>query len=50
VLVDIPLLVGVPVSFILATQMPMISALAAVGALLGGCTMRIERAEPSDES
>jgi hypothetical protein len=50
VLVDIPLLVGVPISFILATQMPLISALAAVGALLGGCTMRIERAESPDES
>ena len=50
VLLDVPLLVGVPISFILATQMPVISALAAVGALLGGCTMRIEREEPTDES
>lgn len=50
VLVDIPLALGVGASLILATQIPLISALVAVGALLGGCTLRIERAEPSDES
>lgn len=50
VLVDIPLIVGVPISLILATQMPVISALAAVGALLGGCTLRIEREEPLAKS
>jgi hypothetical protein len=50
VLVDIPLLVGVPISFILATQLPVISALAAVGALLGGCTLRIEREETPEEA
>ena len=50
VLVDIPLLVGVPISFILATQLPVISALAAVGALLGGCTLRIEREETPGEA
>ena len=50
VLVDIPLALGVGASLILATQMPAISALVAVGALLGGCTLRIERAEPPEES
>ena len=45
VLVDIPLLVGVPISLILATQLPLITALVGVGALLGGCTLRIERDE-----
>ena len=50
VLVDIPLALGIGASLILATQIPAISALVAVGALLGGCTLRIERAEPSDES
>jgi hypothetical protein len=50
VLVDIPLALGVGASLILATQIPVISALVAVGALLGGCTLRIERAETSDES
>ena len=50
VLVDIPLAVGVGASLVLATQMPMISALAGVGMLLMGCTLRIEREEPSGES
>lgn len=50
VLVDIPLALGVGASLILATQLPVISALVAVGALLGGCTLRIERAETPDES
>lgn len=49
VLVDIPLIVGLPVSLILATQMPIITAVAGVGALLGGCTLRIEREEPPEE-
>lgn len=48
--VDIPLALGVGASLILATQLPVISALAAVGALLGGCTLRIEREEPSQEA
>ena len=48
--VDIPLLVGIPVSFVLATQLPVISALAATGALLGGFTLRIEREEPKEEA
>jgi hypothetical protein len=50
VLVDIPLAAGVGASLVLATQMPMISALAGVGMLLMGCTLRIEREEPSAES
>jgi hypothetical protein len=50
VLVDIPLIVGIPISLIMATQIPVISALVAVGALLGGCTLRIEREEPSQEA
>lgn len=50
VLVDIPLIVGVPISLILATQLPLLSALAGVGALLGGCTLRIEREESPEEA
>jgi hypothetical protein len=46
VLVDIPLAVGVGASMILAFYLPVISALAAVGALLSGCTLRVEREEP----
>ncbi len=50
VLLDVPLIVGVPAGLVLATQMPVISALAGVGALLGGCTLRIEREEPPEEA
>ena len=50
VLVDIPLAVGLGASVVLATQMPVISALAGVGMLLMGCTLRIEREEPPAES
>jgi hypothetical protein len=50
VLVDIPLVVGVGVSAILAFYLPVISALAAVGALLSGCTLRIEREEPPNKA
>jgi len=46
ILVDIPLVVGVAASAVLAFYLPFISAIAAVGALLGGCTVRIEREEP----
>jgi hypothetical protein len=45
-LVDIPLAVGVAASVVLAVYLPVLSAIAAVGALLGGCTVRIEREEP----
>ena len=48
--IDIPLIVGIPVSLVLATQLPVISAVAAAGALLGGFTLRIEREEPSQEA
>jgi hypothetical protein len=50
VLVDIPLVVGVGASVLLAIYMPVISAIVAVGALFGGCTVRIEREEPPDEA
>jgi hypothetical protein len=46
VLVDIPLAVGAGAALVLATQMPVISALAGVGMLFTGCTLRIEREEP----
>jgi hypothetical protein len=49
VLVDIPLILGLPASLILATQLPLITAVVGVGALLGGCTLRIERDEPAEE-
>ncbi|HFD39782.1 MAG TPA: DUF4342 domain-containing protein [Anaerolineae bacterium] len=45
VLLDIPLVLGVAASVILAVEMPILSALVAVGALFGGCTVRIERDE-----
>jgi hypothetical protein len=49
VLVDIPVIIGLPAGLILATQLPVISAVVGVGALLGGCTLRIERDEPEQE-
>ena len=49
VLVDIPVILGLPASLILATQLPLITAVVGVGALLGGCTLRIERDEPAEE-
>jgi len=49
VLLDVPLIAGLPLSVILATQMPFFSAVIGVGALLGGCTLRIEREEPPAE-
>ena len=50
VLVDIPLVVGVGASVVLAIYMPLITAITGVGALLAGCTLRIERDEPADGS
>ena len=50
ILVDIPLVAGVAASLCLAIYMPHITALAAAGALIGGCTLRIEREQPSDEA
>lgn len=49
ILVDIPLILGLPASLILATQLPLITAVVGVGALLGGCTLRIERDEPAED-
>ena len=49
VLVDIPLVLGVAASVLLAIYMPVLSAIVAVGALFGGCTVRIERDEPPEE-
>lgn len=49
VLVDIPLVAGVAASMLLAIYMPHITAVAAVGALLGGFTLRVEREEPPEE-
>jgi hypothetical protein len=50
VLVDIPLVAGVAASLCLAIYMPHITALAAVGALVGGFTLRVEREEPPQEA
>ena len=47
-LIDIPLVVGMAASAILAFYMPILSALVAFGALFGGCTVRIERDKPSE--
>ncbi len=49
ILVDIPLALGVAASLVFAVYMPVLSAIVAVGALLGGCTVRIEREEPEEE-
>lgn len=49
VLLDVPLIAGLPLSIILATQLPVLSAVVGVGALLGGCTLRIERDELPEE-
>lgn len=48
-LLDIPLVAGVAASVALAIYLPFLSAIAAAGALLGGCTVRIERDEPEAE-
>ena len=49
VLVNIPVVFGLPAGVILATQLPFLTAAVGVGALLGGCTVRIERDEPAGE-
>jgi hypothetical protein len=49
ILLDIPLFAGLPLSVILATQLPVLSVVVGVGALLGGCTLRIERDELPEE-
>jgi hypothetical protein len=45
-LIDIPMAVGIGASVVLAIYLPVISAIAGIGALLSGCTVRIEREEP----
>jgi hypothetical protein len=47
ILVDIPLWAGIGSGVLMAVYMAPIAALISVGALLGGCTLRIEREEPS---
>ncbi len=49
VLLDIPVVAGVAAGVVLATQLPLLSAIAAAAALAGGCTVRIEREEPPEE-
>ena len=49
VLLDIPMVLGVGASLVLAWYMPVITAVVGVGALLTGCTVRIEREVPKDE-
>lgn len=50
ILVDIPVAVGAVAGVVLATQMPVISALAGLGLLFSGCTVRIERDEPASDA
>jgi hypothetical protein len=50
VLLDIPLTAGVAVSVVMAIWAPFISAVALVGALLGGFTVRVERQGPKGEA
>jgi hypothetical protein len=45
VLLDIPLVLGLGASVILAMYLPVISALAGLGVLLSGATLRVERDE-----
>ena len=49
VLVDIPLVIGIGASVVFAIYMPVLTAIVGVGALLGGCTVRIERGEPAED-
>jgi hypothetical protein len=46
ILLDIPLSAGVAAGAVLAFWLPQILAIAAIAALLGGCTIRVEREEP----
>ena len=47
VLLDIPLVLGLGASVVLAMYLPVISALAGLGVLLSGATLRVERDEPT---
>ncbi|MGC9333306.1 MAG: DUF4342 domain-containing protein [Anaerolineae bacterium] len=49
-LLDIPLAVGAASAVILAMYLPIISAIAGLGVLLSGATLRIEREEPPGEA
>ena len=49
VLVDIPMVLGIGASVVFAIYMPVLTAIVGVGALLGGCTVRIERDEPQED-
>ena len=48
-LVDLPLPVGVGAGLVLGIYMPVLSAITGVGALLTGCTVRVERGAPPAE-
>ncbi|MGD2205909.1 MAG: DUF4342 domain-containing protein [Anaerolineae bacterium] len=48
VLVDIPLWAGIGSGVLLSIYMAPVAALASVGALLGGCTLRVEREDPPE--
>ncbi len=45
-LVDVPMPLGVAAGVVLGIYLPILSAIVGVGALLTGCTVRIERDEP----
>jgi hypothetical protein len=45
-LLDIPLSAGVAAGAVMVIWLPHILAIAALGAVLGGCTIRVEREEP----
>jgi hypothetical protein len=48
-LLDIPLTLGMAAGVVMAMYMPVISALAGLGVLLSGATLRVERDEPPQE-
>jgi len=45
-LIDLPLPLGVAAGVVLGVYMPVFSAIAGLGALLTGCTVRVERDAP----
>jgi len=47
-ILDIPLSAGVAAGAVMVIWLPQILAIAALGAVLGGCTIRVEREEPQD--
>lgn len=49
-LVDFPLWAGIGSAMLLTVYMAPVAALISVGALLGGCTVRVEREEPPAEA